>query len=131
MSLSKRSKIIITVIVVIAIAVFAVYKYSMLPPAQIEDRAVEFTGTSEQLLSKIQEDADAWQDRVVIISGKISSFDEKGFTISSAIYCQMKDAKKLNSLSSDQVVSLKGRVIGYDDLLEEVKLDQCIIQQQP
>jgi wobble nucleotide-excising tRNase len=100
----------------------------MQPPAQIEDRTVDFTGTSEQLLAKIQEDAEAWQDKVVIISGKISSFDEKGFTISSAIYCQMKDASKLNSLSNDQTISLKGRVIGYDDLLEELKLDQCIIQ---
>ena len=33
--------------------------------------------------------------------------------------------KKINPTND---ISLKGRIIGYDDLLEELKLDQCIIQ---
>lgn len=116
---------------VITISVFVVYKYSMQPPAKIEDRSVDFTGTSKQLFFNVQENPEAWQDKVVIITGTITSFDEKGFKISSTIYCQMKEPSSLNALSNDQEVSLKGRVIGYDDLLEELKLDQCIIQQQP
>ena len=131
MSLSKKSKIIIGVIITIIISVGLIYQYTMRPPAQIEDRAVDFTGTSQELFMKIQENATAWQDKVVIISGKITSLDEKGFTISSNTYCQVKNASSLSLLSNDQVVYMKGRVIGYDDLLEELKLDQCIIQPQP
>lgn len=131
MSLSKKSKIILSVIVVIIIAVFAVYKYSMQPPAKIESKKVDFTGSSDELLSKIQENFAEWQDKVVVISGKITSLDDKGFMLSSSIYCQLRDSLKVSSLTADQNISIKGRIIGYDDLLEELKLDQCIIQQQP
>lgn len=128
MSLSKKSKIAFGSLAVIAIIVFAVYKYSMLPPTQIEDKKVDFTGTSQELLSKVQENAAEWQDKVVIISGKITSLDDKGFILSSSIYCQLKESSKVSTLNPEKEVSLKGRVIGYDDLLEELKLDQCIIQ---
>ena len=79
-------------------------------------------------MSKVQENAAEWQDKVVIISGKITSLDDKGFILSSSIYCQLKESSKVSTLSPEKEISLKGRVIGYDDLLEELKLDQCIIQ---
>ena len=69
-----------------------------------------------------------WQDKVVVITGAISGTDEKGVILSSSIFCQLKDATKITDLKIEQTITLKGRVIGYDDLLEELKLDQCIIQ---
>tara|TARA_R110002073_G_scaffold108336_5_gene243540 strand:+ start:121259 stop:121654 length:396 start_codon:yes stop_codon:yes gene_type:complete len=131
MNLSKKSKIILSIIIVIIITVFVVYKYSMQPPAKIESKKVDFIGSSDELLSKIQQNAAEWQDKVVVISGKITDLDDKGFMLSSSIYCQLRDSLKVSSLTADQNISIKGRIIGYDDLLEELKLDQCIIQQQP
>ncbi len=128
MSLSRKSKIFIEVVLLIAVIGFIVYQYSMQPPTQIEDKKVDYTGTSQELLSKIQENAAEWQDKVVVISGKISSLDEKGFILSSSIYCQLKESSVVANLTSETEITLKGRVIGYDDLLEELKLDQCIIQ---
>tara|TARA_R110001632_G_scaffold10544_5_gene38943 strand:+ start:20104 stop:20490 length:387 start_codon:yes stop_codon:yes gene_type:complete len=128
MSLSKKSKIAIVVILVIAITSVVVYKYSMLPPAKIESKKVDFTGTSNELLSKIQENAAEWQDKIVVISGKITSVEDKGIILSSSIYCQLRDSTLAKTLNPNSPISLKGRVIGYDDLLEELKLDQCIIQ---
>lgn len=128
MSLSRKSKLVITIILIIAIGGISVYKYSMKPPAKIESKKVDFTGTSEELLLKVQENASEWQDKVVLISGKISSLDEKGVILSSSIYCQFRDTLLAKTLSINNNISLKGRVIGYDDLLEELKLDQCIIQ---
>lgn len=103
----------------------------MQPPAKIESKKVDFIGSSDELLSKIQQNAAEWQDKVVVISGKITDLDDKGFMLSSSIYCQLRDSLKVSSLTADQNISIKGRIIGYDDLLEELKLDQCIIQQQP
>lgn len=128
MNLSKKSKLVISIIFVITIGGFTVYKYSMKPPAKIESKKVDFTGTSEELLSKVQENATEWQDKVVIISGNITSSDEKGVILSSSIYCQLRDTLLAKTLNTNTNISLKGRVIGYDDLLEELKLDQCIIQ---
>ena len=128
MSLSKKSKVILGIIAIVVITVFVVYKYAMQPPTQIENKKVDFTGTSSELLNKIQENTDEWQDKVVVITGNISSIEEKGIILSSSIFCQFKNETKIPVLSADLKITLKGRVIGYDDLLEEIKLDQCIIQ---
>ncbi len=128
MSLSKKSKVVIAILVIAAIAVFAVYKYSMQPPAKIESKKIDFTGTSDAFLAKIKEDFSIWQDKVVVLSGTITSHDEKGITLSSQIYCQFREDVNTSSVSNIQKITIKGRVIGYDDLLEELKLDQCLIQ---
>ena len=129
MSLSKKSKIFLSILVVGIVAAVLVYQYSMQPPKQIEAKAVDFTGTSDELLVKIQVDANAWQDKVVVITGDVSNLNNEGCVLSSSIFCQFKkDTKISSSLTEGKTVTLKGRVIGYDDLLEEVKLDQCIIQ---
>ena len=106
----------------------AIYAYAMQAPTKIESKKVDFTGTSDQLFLKILEDPAAWQDKIVVISGKVTSLDDKGILLSASIYCQLKDTTVLKKINPTNDISLKGRIIGYDDLLEELKLDQCIIQ---
>lgn len=129
MSLSKKSKIIIALLITIAIAVVVVYQYSMRPPTKIEAKKVDFTGTSDAFLSKVKEDFSVWQDKVVVLSGSITNNDGKGVTLSNQIYCQFREDVDIKAIQNNQEIKIKGRVIGYDDLLEELKLDQCIIQQ--
>jgi len=42
------------------------------------------------------------------------------------IYC-VKDSTQKISIEPNENVVVKGRYIGFDDLLEEIKLDHCII----
>ena len=129
MSLSKRSKIIISLLIVGAIAAFAVFEYSMQPPAKIESKKVDYTGSSDDFLSEVQKDFSVWQDKVVVLTGSITNKDDGGITLSNQIYCQFREDVNQVSIQDSGNITLKGRVIGYDDLLEELKLDQCIIQQ--
>lgn len=129
MSLSKRSSIIMTILVVIAITAFIVYRYAMQPPTTIESKEVDFTGSSDTFLAEIQKDISAWQDNVVVLTGIVTQRDENGITLSSRIYCQFRKDVNTTLIKEYQEIRLKGRVIGYDDLLDELKLDQCIIQQ--
>jgi hypothetical protein len=46
-------------------------------------------------------------------------------TINNKIYCQFESLN--NDLKVNDSVAIKGRCIGFDDLLEEIKLDQCSI----
>ena len=128
MNLSKKNKLVIIIVLVIAFGVGAIYAYVMKAPAKIESKKVDFSGTSDQLLIKILEDPAAWQDKIVVISGKVTSIDDNGILLSASIYCQLKDTTVLKKINPTNDISLKGRIIGYDDLLEELKLDQCIIQ---
>ena len=128
MNLSKKSKVFLVFLIVSILMAVVVFNYSMKPPKKIETKEVAFNGTSDTFLSKIQEDAAIWKDKVVVIEGLITSKDEKGITLSNQIYCQFREDTDFTSLNNNDTVKLKGRVMGYDDLLEELKLDQCIIQ---
>ncbi len=128
MSLSKKSKVIIVLLLFGVAVAYAVFQYSMQPPTKIESKKVDFTGTSDEFLAKVTADFSAWQDKVVVITGAITNNDSNGITLSNQIYCQFREDVDKAAIIGNQSITLKGRVIGYDDLLEEVKLDQCIIQ---
>ena len=60
------------------------------------------------------------------MSGIVTAIGSKSVTISNKIYCQFET---LNSdLKVNDSIAVKGRCIGFDDLLEEIKLDQCSIK---
>ncbi|MFK8060436.1 MAG: hypothetical protein AB8B78_10135 [Polaribacter sp.] len=99
----------------------------MKAPAKIETKEVVFDGLASDFLTKVQDDAAVWQDKVVNLKGKITAIDSKGITLENQIYCQFREDVNFSSLKINTQITLKGRVIGYDDLLEEIKLDQCII----
>ena len=55
MNLSKKNKLVIIILLVIAFGVGAIYAYVMKAPVKIESKKVDFTGTSDRLLLKILE----------------------------------------------------------------------------
>lgn len=128
MHLSRKNKFIIILLLAITIIGFLVYSYSVQPPSKIENKKVDFMGTSNELLDNIQKNTAKWQDKVVVISGEVTDIDEKGIILSSRIYCQLNDSSFTKQVHPNHHISIKGRIIGYDDLLEELKLDQCLIQ---
>ena len=128
MSLLKKNKLVITVLIVFSVIGFAIYTYAMQPPTAIENKKIDFTGSADELLLKITDHTEKWQDKIVIVTGEVTNIDDKGIMLSSKIYCQLKQINDLKKINPSNNISLKGRIIGYDDLLEELKLDQCIIQ---
>ena len=128
MSLSKKNKFIITILLVFSVIGFTIYTYAMRPPIAIENKKIDFSGASDELLLNILDDTKAWQDKIVVVSGEVTNIDDKGIMLSSKIYCQLKQVTDLQKINPSSNISIKGRIIGYDDLLEELKLDQCIIQ---
>ncbi|MEN3324354.1 hypothetical protein VP395_11500 [Mariniflexile soesokkakense] len=64
-------------------------------------------------------------NKTIEVSGSISDKNPKNITIESKVFCQFSSEIQTD-LSTDQI-KIKGRFIGYDDLLEQVKLDQCTI----
>jgi len=66
-------------------------------------------------------------DKTIIIYGKISSLDlvNKILTVDTSLSATIKE--KNTALKVNDSIKLKGRFIGYDDLLEEFKMDECSI----
>lgn len=88
---------------------------------------IDFQGSTSELVLKVMPNPDTWNNKTVEITGKITNIDTKGFMLNSSVYCQK------NTLLNHQIIpkvgdihTVKGRIIGYDDLLEELKLDKVI-----
>lgn len=66
-------------------------------------------------------------DKTIIIYGKISSLDLTNniLTVDTLLSATVKDKNMV--LKVNDSIKLKGRFIGYDDLLEEFKMDECSI----
>ena len=127
MSLLKRNKIALLIIVIVLVGGYSAYKYAYKPHKTIDDLDVKFSGTAEAFSNKVQQDALIWQDVVVELEGFITSIDDKGFTINGNIYCQLDESFSTSGIKEKQSIKIKGRMIGYDDLLEELKIDQVKI----
>jgi hypothetical protein len=77
----------------------------------------EFTRNTELATTK-------YLNKAIEISGTVSACESNLLTLDGKIFCLLKTKDKVDLNSS---IVIKGRVTGYDDLLEELRLDQCII----
>ena len=127
MSLSKRSKIALIILAVVLIGGYSAYKYAYKAHKTIDELDVKFSGTAKAFSDKVQQDALIWQDVVVELDGSVTSIDDKGFMLNDNVYCQWDENSSNADIKEGQIIKIKGRMIGYDDLLEELKLDQAKI----
>jgi len=129
MSLSKRSKILIGLVLVIGIGAYLGYSYAYKPHTAITDMEVTFEGSAMDFLEKIKENPESWTqgEKVIKLTGLITAKDEKGISLNESIYFQLEEGTSTDELSENQKIQILGRIIGYDDLLEELKLDKAII----
>ena len=66
-------------------------------------------------------------DKTIVIYGKITSLDlaNRLLSVDTSLSAILKESGV--SLNLNDSIKLKGRFIGYDDLLEEFKMDECSV----
>ena len=67
-------------------------------------------------------------NKVIEISGKITQVDadSNSILIDEKVYAAFKKSNFKNLILNENI-KVKGRFLGYDDLLEELKIDNCTI----
>lgn len=120
----------IALIIVLIITTVIGYNYVYQDHRDIENEQTEFTMSSveiNQLFSKNPTSVEQkFLNKTIEVSGLITDINSNDITIDDKIFCQFSNNLE-TSLNKNEKVKIKGRVIGYDDLLEQVKLDQCSI----
>ncbi len=120
------------VIALLLIAAFVGYQYLYQDHRDVAEEAAAYTVTAYDIATEFEGDPDAalkkYLDQTIVIDGQVSEVEEGAVTLNEAVYC------KLLSTNNDQLdlmspVRVKGRCIGYDELLEVIKLDQTTIIQ--
>ncbi|WP_299108194.1 hypothetical protein [uncultured Tenacibaculum sp.] len=126
----KNKKKLLYSLLVLLLGFYLVYNYIIYKPHKVVDKVKsEFVGNASDLLDSIKtQDIKLWLNKIVTIQGKVTSKDDFGIVLNEAIYCQLKKKSNIQSIKAEQSIALKGQIIGYDDLLEELKLKYCIIK---
>ena len=89
----------------------------------------EFTISSKDIIDEFSLDVAKanlkYSDKAISISGKVTAVSDSIVTIDNTIICNFKIPD--SNIKNDQFINVKGRLVGFDDLMGELKLDQCSI----
>ena len=89
----------------------------------------EFTVNSKDITgeftSNVASATKKYSDKAIAVSGKVTAVTDSIVTIDNTIICNFKTPD--TSIKNDQLITIKGRLVGFDDLMGELKLDQCSI----
>ena len=116
----------------IVILIASAYIYIQKPHRDITNETVEFSISSDALLKEfLVNEANAsakFLDNTIVVYGTLSENNNNFLVLDNKIYCNFEIEPPEISLNS--TLTVKGRCIGFDVLLEQVKLDQCSILYQ-
>lgn len=128
-----KKKIIIVVVFILLSVAFAGYKFLYKEHRDIASEDVTYTETVIQVFDAFQKDTQKanakYLDKTIEISGKITNIDpqNKLITVDEKLSATLTNGVP-SDLKPQKAIVLKGRVVGYDDLLEEIQMDQCTIK---
>ena len=126
--MSKKVKIILISIVLVGITALAGFNYVMHGGARnLSTEETDFTVSSQSISTEfaanIESSNKKYLEKAVAIKGAITKVTDKEVIIDNSIICTLKELDA--SIKVNQIITIKGRVVGYDDLMGELKLDQC------
>ena len=116
----------IVILVLIIVGVIA-YNHIYQNHRDIESESAQFVINATDLANEFLIDPSAaekkYLNQTIEVNGNITELNDYDLTLDGKIYCQF--SSKINFGFNN--VKIKGRFIGYDNLLEQVKIDQCNI----
>lgn len=126
--MNKKFKTITFSIVVIGIIAFTGFNYAMYGGARnLSTEETAFTVSSKSITNEFAANIEAsnkkYLEKAIAIKGTITKITGTEVIIDNSIVCNLKNFDA--TIQKNQIVTLKGRVVGYDDLMGELKLDQC------
>lgn len=126
--MGKKLKIILIFSVTLIIG-FLSYSYLMTGGARdLEKETSDFNVSASDVFAEFSANAEMattkYLNKAVEITGKVTNVNANVITLDGKVSCQLQVSKQV-VLNSQ--LKIKGRVTGYDDLIEELKLDQCLI----
>lgn len=123
-------KIVLIPLLAISLIGIGSYYYIMHGGARdISSEETAYTVSSKDInaefLSDLENSNKKYLEKAVAISGTITNLNDSLVILDHTILCSLKNID--SQIKKNQAVVVKGRIVGYDDLMGELKLDQCFI----
>ena len=96
----------------------------------------EVTIESKELISLYQDNIDnantRFLDKILLVKGNITNIESDIIILDNGIVCKLDPSQVVTEeIHLNKNISVKGRCIGYDDLLEEIRIDHSFIMRNP
>jgi hypothetical protein len=122
--MKRNTKIILFSLAVLLIAFFAVRYYIFYGGKRdIQSESTAFTVAAKDIAAEFAADVNnsnkKYLEKPVVITGTITAVEGTSVILDQLVNCNFSDVK------ASFKVGEKGRVVGFDDILGEVKMDQC------
>ena len=122
------------VVLVMISAIVVLYFYVYQSHRDIDAEKVAFETSVSELSQRFINNPDSstvtYADQTISIYGNVTALDLKQNTITLDNKLIATTSKEeINRAKTGELVKLKGRFIGYDELFNELRMDQCTIEE--
>lgn len=126
----NKRKILMSISVIILLSGIIGYNYMYKSHRNISEEKATFMLDSKSFVKEYATNIDAsitkYLDKTIQLKGKVTEIEKDNFTLDNIIVCYT-DSITITQIINNKVISVKGRSIGYDELLDLIKLDQVTI----
>ena len=116
--------------IVILLSGFIVYNYIYKSHRNIAQEKAVFALNAVDFIKEFNDNIEMsvkkYLDKTIELQGEITEVEQGNFTLNNVIICYT-DSITLTQIQKGLEVTVKGRSIGYDELLEFIKFDQITI----
>lgn len=128
----KRKKIafvIAALLIIVSAGIYFYYGFLFKEARNIQSEMPDYTISATKLLEEYNADpkkADQlYLNKTIEITGIVTKETDSVLILENTIFCLF--SQKVKSALINNKVTVKGKCIGYDELFQEVKIDQCTI----
>ena len=129
----KRKKSLIIVLgLAVLLAIAIGYNYIYQDHRNIESEAPAFTVSATELSQAFQQDettaTQTYLNQTILVKGTVTAMDKETAMMEPSVFFALSENQNTSEIAGSLTVfQIKGRCIGYDSILEEIKFDQAII----
>ncbi len=120
----------ISILIVLIFGIYLTYNYIYQDHRDIKTERAEFSLSSIALFEEFTKNAvnaeKKYLNKTIKITGPITEVNANSITLNNTVFCVLNSLLQ-SKLTIGKPITIKGRFIGYDDLLEQIKIDQSTI----
>lgn len=129
--MNKKTLLGILLFLAIATSVyFYTYKEHRDISSESADYVVTIAGLEKEFNSNQSLAYTKYQDKTIELTARVTAIDaeSKGMVLDKKVFATFKDSLPFD-IKSGKTLKIKGRFLGYDELLQEFKIDQSSVEQ--
>jgi hypothetical protein len=121
-----KRKYIYLILMLLLVGGYMVYNYVYHDHRNIKSETSQLEITAPYLLERFKSnDGAGLLNKTITVTGTITNKEEGAVALDESVYASFSG--ETTGLKVNAQIAIKGRCIGYDELFEIVKLDQCTV----